>query len=102
MVLHTMYFEDELHREKENAPAKTAKTDKKELDLAKQLIEALAAPFKPEMFHDEYRGSVEELIEAKRKGRKITSIQQPKKAPVIDLMAALQKSLKQKKRAQVA
>lgn len=102
MVLHTMYFEDELHREKETAPPKTVKTDKKELDLAKQLVEALAAPFKPETFHDEYRRSVEKLIEAKQKGRKITPIKQPKKAPVIDLMAALQKSLKQKKRAQVA
>ena len=98
IVLHTMYFVDELHKEREVTPAKTAKPQKKELDLAKQLIETLAAPFKPEQFHDDYRRNVERLIQAKQKGRKVTPIKQPKKAPVIDLMQALQKSLKGKKR----
>ncbi len=102
IVLHTMYFVDELHKEREVTPAKTAKPQKKELDLAKQLIETLAAPFKPEQFHDDYRRNVERLIQAKQKGRKVTPIKQPKKAPVIDLMQALQKSLKGKKAARVA
>ena len=63
------------------------------IDLAKKLIETLAAPFKPEQFHDEYKQNVEKLIETKRKGRKVTPIRQPKAAPVIDLMQALQQSL---------
>jgi len=100
IVLHTMYFVDELHKEREvTAAPKTAKPQKKELDLAKKLIETLAAPFKPEQFHDDYRRNVEKLIQAKQKGRKITPIKQPNKAPVIDLMQALQKSLKTKKAA---
>ena len=99
MVLHTMYFVDELHKEREITPTKTAKPQKKELDLAKKLIETLAGPFKPEQFHDDYRRNVEKLIQAKQKGRKVTPIKQPKKAPVIDLMQALQKSLKGKKAA---
>lgn len=92
-ILHTMYFVNELHAEKDIPAPKPEKFDKKELDLAKKLIETLAAPFKPEQFHDEYKRNVEKLIEAKRKGRKVTPIDQPKKAPVIDLMQALQKSL---------
>jgi len=99
IVLHTMYFVDELHKEREATAPKTAKPQKKELDLAKKLIETLAAPFKPEQFHDDYPRNVEKLIQAKEKGRKITPIKQPKKAPVIDLMQALQKSLKTKKAA---
>ena len=61
--------------------------------MAKKLIETLAEPFKPEQFHDEYKQNVLSLIEKKRKGQKVTPIKQPKKAPVIDLMKALQQSL---------
>ncbi len=97
IVLHTMYFEDELHKDKEVTAPKQAKFDKKEIELAKRLIETLAAPFKPEQFHDEYKENVEKLIESKRQGRKVTPIRQPKAAPVIDLMQALQKSLEKNK-----
>lgn len=93
IVLHTMYFTDELHKEKQVTPPNRAKFDKKEIELAKKLIETLVAPFKPEHFHDEYKQNVEKLIESKRKGRKVTPIRQPKAAPVIDLMQALQQSL---------
>jgi len=93
IVLHTMYFVSELHKEKEVVAPAQAKFDKKEAELAKKLIETLAAPFNPEQFHDEYKQNVEKLIEAKRKGRKIKATEQPKKAPVIDLMQALQQSL---------
>ena len=93
IVLHTMYFVDELHKSNEVSTPKPAKFDKKEVDLAKKLIETLAGPFKPEQFHDEYKKNVEQLIEKKQKGQKITPIKQPKQAPVIDLMQALQRSL---------
>lgn len=93
IVLHTMYFVDELHKGNEVDVPKPAKFDKREVDLAKKLIETLAEPFKPEQFHDEYKEKVAELIKKKRKGQKITPIRQPKLAPVVDLMQALQKSL---------
>ncbi len=97
IVLHTMYFVDELHKDKETgAPAQT-KFDKKELELAKKLVETLAAPFQPEQYHDEFKRNVEDLIEKKRKGQKITPIRQPKQTPVLDLMAALQQSLAKNK-----
>lgn len=108
IVLHTMYFEDELHKGNEVKTQAKGTFEKKEIDLAKKLIETLAAPFKPEEFHDEYKRNVEKLIEAKRKGQKVTSIRQPKMSPVVDLMQALQKSLSaksqkpSKKRAKVA
>jgi len=93
IVLHTMYFVDELHQANEVQVPTPAKFDKKEIDLAKRLIETLAGGFQPEQFHDEYKKNVEGLIEKKRKGQKVTPIKQPKKAPVIDLMQALQQSL---------
>ncbi len=93
IMLHTMYFMDELNQANEVAVEKPGKLDKKEADLAKRLIETLAGPFEPEKFHDGYRANVEELIEKKRRGQKITPIRQPKAAPVTDLLQALQKSL---------
>jgi DNA end-binding protein Ku len=93
IVLHTMYFVDELHKSNELNVAKPAKFDAKELEMAKKLIETLASPFKPEVYSDEYKKNVEQLIEKKRKGQKVTPIRQPKTAPVMDLMQALQKSL---------
>jgi DNA end-binding protein Ku len=95
IVLHTMYFVDELHRDKEVPVPSTSKFAKKEVDLAKKLIETLATRFKPEQFHDEYKENVEELIKKKRKGQKVVPIRQPKTAPVTDLMQALQQSLAQ-------
>src|SRR5579875_1556360 len=84
---------DELHEEKKAEVPSPGKVAKKEVDLAKKLIETLAAPFKPERFHDEYKENVEKLIESKRKGRKVVPIRQPKTSPVTDLMTALQQSL---------
>jgi DNA end-binding protein Ku len=93
LLLHTLYYPDELHAS-HKVEAPKAKFTGKELEMAKSLIGHLTAPFKPEQFHDSYRENVERLIEEKKKGRKITAIKQPRKAPVIDLMEALQRSLK--------
>ena len=93
LILHTMFFVDELHSQNEGKIPVSAKFDKREIALATKLIETLAGPFRPEQFHDEYKQNVEDLIEKKRKGQKVTPIRKPKSAPVIDLMEALQKSL---------
>jgi DNA end-binding protein Ku len=93
LVLHTLYYPDELHEANRGDTPKT-KYSAKELELAKSLITNMTAPFKPEQFKDTYRENVERLIEQKRKGEKITAVKEPRKAPVIDLMEALQRSLK--------
>jgi DNA end-binding protein Ku len=93
LILHTLFYPDELHESnKQRTPSKVDATSK-ELDLATQLIQQLAAPFKPEQFHDTYRENVTKLIEQKKKGQEITAAAKPKRAPVVDLMEALKKSL---------
>jgi DNA end-binding protein Ku len=93
LVLHTLYYQDELHKANRGETPK-AKYTAKELELAKSLVAQLAAPFKAAEFTDTYRESVERLIEQKRKGQKVTTVRQPAKAPVTDLMEALKRSLK--------
>lgn len=92
LILHTLYYSDELHKAN-RAETPKAKYSAKELSLATSLVNQLKAPFKPPEFTDTYRENVERLIEQKRKGQKVTTVEQPRKAPVIDLMEALQRSL---------
>jgi DNA end-binding protein Ku len=92
LILHTLFYPDELHQS--NRQKIGAKPSAKELSLATQLIKQLAGPFKPDEFHDAYRDNVEKLIAQKKKGQKIAIEPHPKRAPVIDLMEALKKSLK--------
>jgi DNA end-binding protein Ku len=94
LLLHTMYYPDELNAaNKLKAQAKAAST-KQEMELAVKLIHQLAAPFKPDQFHDTYRENVEKLIAEKQAGHTVTPQAKPRKAQVVDLMEALKKSLK--------
>lgn len=96
LVLHTMYFVNELHKANQGTGAKESKFDAKEMDLAKRLIDTLASPFQPEQYEDEYRKNLERLIEQKRKGQKVTPVKQPKVAGTVDIMEALKRSLEGK------
>ena len=93
LTLHTMFYPNEIRAA--NAPElKDAGQNKaQEEALAIQLIKSLAAPFQPDKYRDTYQAGVEKLIEAKSHGKTIANVPQRKMAPVIDLMAALKKSL---------
>jgi DNA end-binding protein Ku len=70
------------------------KPSAKELEMARQLIEALAGDFEPEKYHDEYREQLLDIIEKKAAGEEIVAeplVEEP--AKVVDLMAALEASL---------
>jgi DNA end-binding protein Ku len=93
LVMHTLFYPDELHKaNRQKVPAKMTATGK-ETELATELIRRLAGPFNPDEFHDTYRENVEKLVEQKKKGEKVTVAPKPRRAPVIDLMDALKKSL---------
>ena len=92
LLLHTLYYSNELNSANQAAPPVASYTPQ-EFKLAQSLIAHLAAPFKPEQFKDTYRENVERLIESKQKGQKVTSIKQSTHAPVIDIMDALKRSI---------
>ena len=94
LVLHTLFYEDELHPQNKVSVAAKVNSTRKELDLAGKLIHQLAGPFKPGDFRDAYRENVERLIEQKKKGKKISLVPKPRRGKVIDLMEALRQSLK--------
>lgn len=94
----TMLFADEVlppDRIDELADAAEVKTTKRELDVAKQLVESLAGDFDPEQYHDTYRADVLAMIERKAQGEEIAVQPAPEEIsePAPDLMSALKASL---------
>ncbi|HMG26107.1 MAG TPA: Ku protein, partial [Acidimicrobiia bacterium] len=79
---------EEIPRDDDIAP------NEKELDMARQLIEALASNFEPDKYHDDYREQLLGIIDKKAAGEEIVAeplVEEP--AKVVDLMAALEASL---------
>jgi DNA end-binding protein Ku len=95
LMLHTMYYTDEIRNFGEIDKGQSAKVRDGELDLALNLIEQLSNDeFNPDQYRDDYRGRVLELVEQKVAGKEITkAAPQPQRGQVIDLMAALKESL---------
>src|SRR5262245_35925389 len=98
LMLHTMYFADEIRDFGEVDKGEDAKLKPGEMDLAKRLVNELASEkFKPEQYTDEYRGRVLGAVEQKVEGKEVTSLApQAQRAQVIDLMDALKQSLGKK------
>jgi DNA end-binding protein Ku len=95
LMLHAMYFADEVRSFSEIDRGQSAKMRDGELELALQLINGLSKDgFDAAKYHDEYRERVMDLINRKAEGQEITPA--PAAAPkahVIDLMEALKQSL---------
>jgi DNA end-binding protein Ku len=102
LVLSTMVYADEV-----NDPFDLAEIDgvtdtdvsSRELQMASQLIESLTEPFEPEKFEDTYRNQVLDLVERKAAGEEeIVAAPAPAaEEKVVDLMAALEASVKEAK-----
>ena len=98
MMLHTMYYKEEV-REVEGFGAPDVEIKEAEIKVAHQLIEALAAEWDPEKYHDNFQDNLKKLIETELEGGEVQAVEQPKKlAPVVDLMAALKESLENAKK----
>jgi len=99
LVLELMHFAEELSdAEKLNVP-KSLEPGKREIDMAKALVESMSSEWKPEKYKDDYRDALLEVIEEKVEsgGKEIEEKSKEKKpsSKVIDLVAVLQESLAQ-------
>ncbi|MFI5326391.1 MAG: Ku protein [Candidatus Rokuibacteriota bacterium] len=95
LMLHTMYFADEVRDFGEIEKGKSVKLREGELGLAERLIGELSHDqFKPEQYRDQYRERVLDLANSKVEGKEITAAEpEAQRAQVIDLMDALKQSL---------
>ncbi len=99
LALELMHFADELEDpEKLHVPKKT-ELGKREMSMAKSLIDSMSSKWNPEKYKDDYREALMEVIEEKVEAGGKEIEEKPKKAPkptkVIDLVSVLQKSLEE-------
>jgi DNA end-binding protein Ku len=99
LVLELMHFADELADPgKLHVPKKT-EVGKREMNMAKSLIDSMSSKWSPEKYKDDYREALMEVIEEKVEAGGKEIEEKPRKAPkptkVIDLVSVLQKSLEQ-------
>ncbi|WP_294283060.1 Ku protein [uncultured Sphingomonas sp.] len=99
MVLETLRYADEVNKAQSYfREIPDAKPDSELLDLAEALIDKKSGAFDPQEFHDRYVDALKDLIERKRKtkGKVIEEADDDtpaKSSNVVDLMAALKKSM---------
>jgi DNA end-binding protein Ku len=93
LTMHTMYYPNEISAVEGYGKVHDVKLKPEEIKLADQLVANLSSSFKPESFKDEFQERLNELIEAKLRGKTIAAQPKTGKAPVIDIMEALKRSL---------
>ncbi|HEY1630051.1 MAG TPA: Ku protein [Rhizomicrobium sp.] len=97
LICYTLRTADEVISAKhlfDEIPA--AKADKAMLDIAEKIIAQKEGDFDPGTFKDRYEDALRDLVKRKQKGHKPVMAEPPEDTNVIDLMAALKKSLKGK------
>jgi DNA end-binding protein Ku len=110
ILMETLRYADEVHKSSGFfRDIGDTKPDPDLLDMASMLIERKAGEFDPSEFHNRYVDALKDLIaeKQKKKGEKVIQDPDADKAPpkgsnVIDLMAALKKSLGEEKRGKAA
>ena len=99
LTMATMRFADEVVAPDELGddvvPQDRRKLEKREVDMAKQLIDSLTSDFDPGKYRDEYREELLSLIDRKAQGESVVEpvSEEPKPTKTPDLMAALEESL---------
>jgi DNA end-binding protein Ku len=95
LVLSVMRFADELVDEAQFEFPSAEGVRKPELDMAKALVNSLAAEWQPEKYTDQYRENLLRIIQGKVKGKEVElePVTEPRQAEVVDLMERLRQSL---------
>jgi DNA end-binding protein Ku len=97
LVLELMHFADELADPGKLHIPKKIEVGKREMNMAKSLIDSMSSKWNPDKYKDDYREALMEVIEEKVEAGGKEIEEKPKKAPkptkVIDLVSVLQKSL---------
>jgi DNA end-binding protein Ku len=96
LALETMFFADEVRSPTNELPnlPDTEVANAQELKMANLLIDSMEGPWEPEKYHDTHRAKVEALIEEKAQGKTIAVAKSAPATKVIDLMEALNASIR--------
>ncbi|HVX47610.1 MAG TPA: Ku protein [Mycobacteriales bacterium] len=95
LVMETMIWPDEVRDVEFGFLDEDITVRSQELQMAESLIESMSGDFDPGEYHDEYREAVQAVVDAKIEGREVVAAteEEPEGGEVLDLMAALRKSV---------
>jgi DNA end-binding protein Ku len=97
IIVYTLRMGDEVIPSKDAfADIPATRPDKQMIQIARKIIEQREGDFEPDKFEDRYENALRDLIRRKQKGEKLVTAEPVEEDNVIDLMAALKKSLKAK------
>ena len=102
ILLSTLFHADEILPASELEPGAPRDLRKKEREMAALLINTLSGPFEPEHYPDQYRERLKTLIEGRAASARPAAPEVLTGSGVNDLMAALQASVEQARRASKA
>jgi DNA end-binding protein Ku len=95
ILCYTLRMGDEVVQPKDAfADIPAEKVDPQMVEIARKIIEQQEGPFEPDTFEDRYENALRDLIRRKERGEKLVTAEPVPEDNVIDLMAALKKSLK--------
>jgi DNA end-binding protein Ku len=95
MLLSTLYWPDEVRALDDlELPSEEPDFKKAELEMARQLVDALSGEFDPSRYHDEYREALLQVIAAKADGMPVEAPEPvAETGKLADLMAVLEASV---------
>ncbi|MEU8013949.1 Ku protein [Micromonospora parva] len=95
LLLNTMLWPDEIRTPDFGFLDEDLKVRPPELAMASSLIDSMTGEFEPDVFTDDYRAALQEVIDAKVEGREVVQPEEVEEAPAaaVDLMAALKASV---------
>lgn len=92
LLLYKLRYPNEIRNISEVPKLDGVKADKKELELAKTLVDSMTKKFDDIELKDTYKDAVKDLIQAKIEGKEIVTVEEEEK-PVVDIMTALKQSI---------
>lgn len=93
LMLHTLYYHDEVRAVPEYGHPESVELQDKELELGRLFVSSLATTFDAKKYHDRYRENLQALVAAKAQGQEVVATTTSALPPAMDLMAALKASL---------
>ncbi len=99
LTVQTLLWPDEIREASFSSLDTSVKISAQEKQMASMLVDSFAADFEPDQYTDTYREELEQLIEAKLDGGEAFPTQEAEQgedAEVVDLLAALQRSMEKR------
>jgi len=97
IVLYKMRYPKEVRAIGDVPMVESAKPNKEELKLAKNLIDSMATSLDKMTLENKYGDAVREMVQAKIEGKEIVAMEEVEEKEVVDIMTALKQSIEQAK-----